>query len=87
MFFVKVIDSRGRRPYGSLRVTVWRNGTFTDGRIAEDYADNDGVVAINAEIPFRGTIYVEGKKAFEGMIDSTSIAIEKVSDYQYNRIG
>ena len=86
MFYIRVIDSRGRRPYGSIKVAVWTNGFFSGGRIAEGYADNDGVFAVNRDVPFDGTIYVEGKKAFEGMIDSTSIAIEKVNDYEYHRI-
>lgn len=86
MFYVKVIDTRGRRPYGSIKVDIWRNGLINGGKIVTDYADNDGIVAVNAEIPFNGTIYVNGKKAFAGMIERTSIAIEKLNDYQYHRI-
>jgi hypothetical protein len=47
MFYVRVIDTRGARPYGSIRVTTWRSGFLTSGKIDEQYADNDGVVAVN----------------------------------------
>lgn len=86
MFYVRVIDDRGRRPYGSIRVVVFAKGFFSGGKVGEEYADNDGVVAFNRELPFDGSIIVEGKTAYEGKIDNTMIVIQKDSNYSYHRV-
>jgi hypothetical protein len=67
MFTVKVIESSTGKPAYSKKVSVGFKGIFR-GFSKDQYTDRNGEVHFS-EDNGEGTIYVQGKKAYEGRIE------------------